>query len=451
MADREQRDYTSGSLARNIWDLALPMTAERLLFSLPSIMEGYWLGKLGSMALAAASMGMALRIVLISLIMGLSTGGMALVSRHVGAGEQAAADQATRQTQVLILIAATLLGAAGFIFSPSLLQLMGAEGMMLRESISYARVIFVGLWAMELIPSMSALFRGAGSAEWAFRISLVATGTIFLLQPLLILGWGPLPSLGVRGAAWAQVLGNAAGVVLQQYVLLTGRARIRIRVDKVGVDRHMTGRILRIALPTAAERFMPNLAQTIMLGFVAVWGTATLAGYNVASRIFGLTMTASMGLGGVAPTLVGQNLGAQQPERAERSAWAVAGVAMGLVVLVLIPLACLAPQSIALFNAEPAVLAAGAHCLRVMALGQVFMTLAMTIGMSLRGAGDTLSPMLISTGALWLVQIPLAYGLSQTAGWGSTGLWLALTITPIVTAVALSLRFLQGRWKVRQI
>jgi len=451
MADREQRNYTSGSLARNIWDLALPMTAGQVLFGLPGIAESYWLGKLGSAALAAASMGMALRIVMISLIMGLSTGGMALVARHVGAGEQAAADRATQQTQMLILIAVMLLGAIGFIFAPPLLQLMGAEGVVLREGIRYARVIFVGLWAIELIPSMSALFRGAGSAEWAFRISLVATGTTFFLQPVLILGWGSVPSLGLMGAALAQVLGSAVGVAFQQYVLLTGHARVRIRLDDVRLDRRMMGRILRVALPTAVERFMPNLAQTIMLGLVATWGVVTLAGYNVTTRMFSLTMMASMGLGGVAPTLVGQNLGAQQPERAERSARAVAGVATALVVLALIPLAVLAPQAIALFNTEPAVIAAGTHCLRVMALGQAFMTLVQVIGMSLRGAGDTLSPMLISTGSLWLVQLPLAYSLSQAAGWGTTGLWLALTITPIVTAAALSLRFRQGQWKVGRI
>jgi putative MATE family efflux protein len=369
----------------------------------------------------------------------------------VGAGEQTAADRAAQQTQMLILMAAALLGAVGFFFALPLLRLMGAEEAVLKEGVRYARVIFVGLWAVELIPSMSALFQGAGSAEWAFRISLVATSTTFFLQPLLILGWGPGPSLGVRGAALAQVLGSAAGVAFQQVVLLTGRARIRIRLDEMGVDRRMLGRILHIALPTAVERFMPNLAQTIMLGLVAAWGTTMLAGYNVTTRVFSLTMMASMGLGGVAPTLVGQNLGAQQPERAERSAWAVAGVATGLVALALIPLTVLAPQAIGLFNTEPAVIAAGTRCLRVMALGQAFMTLALTVSMALRGAGDTLSPMVVSTGSLWLVQLPLAYGLSRAAGWGVTGLWLALAITPIVTAVAVSLRFRQGRWKVKRI
>ena len=451
MTDRRQRDYTSGRLVRNIWDLAPPMAAGQVLFGLPGIAESYWLGKLGSAALAAASLGMALRIVLISLIMGLSTGGMALVARHMGAGEQAAADRAAQQTQMLILVAAVFLGTVGFLFAAPFLQWMGAEGVVLKEGVHYARALFVGLWAMELIPSMSALFGGAGSAEWAFRISLVATGTILFLQPLLILGWGPGPSLGVRGAAWAQVLGNAVGVALQQVVLLTGRARIRIRLNEGRVDRRMMGRILRLALPTAVERFMPNLAQTIMLGLVATWGVVTLAGYNVTTRIFSLTMMASMGLGGVAPTLMGQNLGAQQPERAERSGWAVAGVATGLVALALIPPVWLAPQAIALFNTEPAVIAAGTHCLRVMALGQAFMTLALTVSMALRGAGDTLSPMVVSTGSLWLVQLPLAYGLSQAAGWGAMGLWLALAITPIVTAAAICLRFRQGRWKAKQI
>jgi len=451
MADLQQRDYTSGRLARNIWDLGLPMTAGQLAFGVPTIMESYWLGQLGSVALAAASMGMALRIVLISLIMGLSEGGMALVARHVGAREQAAADRATQQTQILILIAAALLGAAGFVFASPLLRLMGAEGAMLIEAVQYARLLFVGLWAMELIPSMAGPLRGAGSAEWAFRISLLATGAIFLLQPLLILGWGTLPALGVRGAALAQVLGNAVAVVLQQYVLLSGRARVRIRLAELGFDWRMMGRVLRLALPAAVERFMPNLAQTIMLALVAAWGTATLAGYNVTTRVFSLTMMAGMGLGGVAPTLVGQNLGARQPERAERSAWAVAGVVMGLVVPVLIPLAIFAPRAIGLFNSEPAVIAAGTHCLRVMATGQAFMSLGLVIGMSLRGAGDTVSPMLISTGALWLVQIPLAYGLSRATGWGATGLWLALTITPVVTAGAMALSFRQGRWKVKRV
>jgi len=427
------------------------MIGSSLLSSLPNIMESFWLGKLGSVALAAASMGMALRIVLISLIMGLSTGGMALVSRHVGAQEQAVADRATQQTQMLILIAAVLLGASGYVSAPALLQLMGAEGSMLIQGVDYARVVFVGLWAMELIPSMAALLRGAGSADWVFRINLLATGTILLLQPLLILGWGPLPSVGVRGAALAYVLGNTAGVILQQYVFFTGRARVRIRLDEIGVDRRMIGRILRVALPTGVERFMPNLAQTIVLGLVAAWGATTLAGYSVTSRMFGLTRMVSMGLGGVAPALVGQNLGAHKPERAERSAWVVAAVATGVVVLALVPLAYLAPKAITLFSTEPEAVAVGVRCLRIMALGQAFFTLALVIAMALRGAGDTLSPMLISTGTLWLVQIPLAYGLPRIAGWGSTGLWVALTITPIVTAIAVCLRFQQGKWKTTQV
>jgi len=213
----------------------------------------------------------------------------------------------------------------------------------------------------------------------------------------------------------------------------------------------MIRRILRVALPTSVERFMPNLAQTIMLGLVTAWGTTVLAAYTVTTRIFFLTMMVSMGLGTAAPALVGQNLGAQKPERAERSAWAVAGVAIGLVALVLIPLVVLAPQAIALFNDGPEVISIGTTCLRIMALGQMFLTLASVIGMSLRGAGDTLSPMWISTGSLWLVQIPLAYGLPRLTGWGSTGLWVALTVTPLVTAVALCLRFRQGQWKLKQV
>lgn len=213
MTDRRQRDYTSGSLAHNIWDLGLPIMAGQVLFGLPGIAESFWLGKLGSAALAAASMGMALRIVMISLVMGLSTGGMALVARYVGAGEQEAADRATQQTQMLILMAVAVLGVMGFLCAPTFLQWMGAEGAVLGEGVRYAQVLFVGLWAMELIPSMNALFRGAGNNE-------------------------------------------------------------------VGVDRHMIARILRLALPTAVERFMPNLARTIMLGLVAAWGVTTLAGYK---------------------------------------------------------------------------------------------------------------------------------------------------------------------------
>jgi putative MATE family efflux protein len=451
MTDHAPRDYTSGSLARNVWDLGLPMVGSSLLSSLPNITESLWLGRLGSVALGAASMGMSLRIVLISLIMGLSTGGMALVSRHVGAREQAAADRATQQTEMLILIATVLLGATGYAFAPALLRLMGAEGALLREGVNYARVIFVGLWAMELVPSMGALVRGAGSAEWVFRVSLLATGTTLLLQPLLILGWGPLPPVGVSGAALAYVLGNVVGVGLQQFVLLTGRARVRIRLEELGVDRRMMRRILNVALPASVERFMPNLAQTIMLGLVTAWGTTTLAGYSVTTRIFGLTRMVSMGLGGVAPTLVGQNLGAQQPDRAERSAWIVAGLAGGLVALTLLPLVALSSQAVALFSTEPDAIAAGARCLRIMAVGQVCFTLASVMSMALRGAGDTLSPMWISTGMLWLVQLPLAYGLPRIAGWGTTGLWVALAITPIVTAVAVCLRFRQGHWKKKEV
>jgi len=451
MTDPPPRDYTSGSLVRNIWDLGLPLAGSSLLFSLPSIAESYWLGKVSRTALAAASMGMALRIVLISLIMGVSTGGMALVARHVGAREQEAADRATEQTQLLIVGAAVLLGAVGYTFAPALLRLMGAEGDTWGEAVRYARVIFVGLWAMELIPSMGAVLRGAGSADWAFRINVVSTGALLLLQPLLTLGLGPLPALGVQGAALAQVLGNTVGVAFQQMVFLTGRARVRIRLKDLGVDRHMMARILRLALPSSVERFMPNLAQTIMLKLVAAWGETTLAGYAVTTRLFGLAMMVTMGFGGAAPTLVGQNLGARKPTRAERSAWLVAAIACGLVVVTLIPLAWGAPRAIALFNSDPEIVAVGVRCLRIMALGRVFLTLATVIAMALRGAGDTLSPMWISTGTLWLVQIPLTYALPRIAGWGVTGLWVALTITPLVTAGAVCLRFLQGHWKTIRV
>jgi putative MATE family efflux protein len=402
-------------------------------------------------ALAASSMGMALRVVFISLVMGLSGGGMALVARHIGARDQATADRATQQTELSILMATTLLGAVGALLAPTLLRWMGAEGVMLAEAVRYARVIFIGLWALELIPSMNALLQGAGSPEWAFRSTLLSVGTICLLQPLLILGWGPLPSLGVTGAALALVLGYATGLVLQQTVFLTGRARVRIPLQPLGIDGRMMVRILRLGLPIAVERFMPNLAQTIMLALVASLGTPTLAGYNVTTRLFSLAMMTGTGFGSVGGTLVGQNLGARQPGRAERSAWTVAGMATGLIAVVLLPLALLATAAVALFNREPEVIAAGSQCLRWMAAGQVFNTLGLSLTTALRGAGDTVSPMVISTGTLWLVQLPLAYGLSRAMGWGATGLWLALTITPMVTALAFSLRFRQGRWKTRRV
>ena len=435
----------------NIWHLGFPMTIGSLLFGLPITFDMFWMGKLGSAALAPAGITHSLRLAIISPIMGLSVGGGAVIARYVGARDQARANLALFQSLVLFFLMVSTIGLAAFIFARPLLRFLGTEEKILPMALSYARIIFAGLLAMEMLPTVGFLLNMSGSPERSLQANIIAATSSILLEPFLVFGLGPFPQLGIRGGAVALVLGSSLGSCYLIFVLLTGRARVRLDLSSLRLHGQIMKSIILISLPAGVQRGTLNIANVILIRIISVYGTTAVAAYSVVMRILRLIQMPCFGLGRASATIVGQNLGATNPWRAEKSAWLIAALTVGIMGLSVGILFFMADRVILLFNAEAGVVSVGVRMIHIVAIGQAFMGLSTIMESSLGGSGDTTSPMVINTIALLLIQLSLAYSFSRIAGWGINGIWIALTTSYMVAAILMVLRFRQGRWKFKQI
>jgi putative MATE family efflux protein len=407
--------------------------------------DAVWLGRLSREAQAAAGLTMSVRFTMISVLMALSLGSGAVVSRYVGAKDQDRANLAALQGVILMIAASGGLGIVGFIFARPLLTLAGADPTTLPLAVRYARVIFSGLIAIELVPSVGGMISASGAPQVMLGMSLWYMGTLLVAEPLLV-RW-----MGIEGAALALVGANAVGMVWGLGTLVAGRAPVRLDLRNARLDLPMMGRILRVALPAVVQRGAPNLAMSLLMRFVSWYGAPTLAAWVVVRRIFSFSTVPSMGLSFAGQAMVGQNLGALQPERAARSVGLVTravvligGCVVGLLVL-------FAPQVLTLFSSDVETISIGVHVMRMLGVGYLAFMLNSVFDAAQGGAGDTLSPMVINLISLWLVQVPLAYLLSRPVGLGADGIWIALALGWIVQLALMGLRFRQGRWKLKQI
>jgi putative MATE family efflux protein len=441
----ERHDITQGSLAHNVWYLARPILLSQLLFMAPDLYDAVWLGRLGAGAQAAAGLATSVRFTMISVLMALSGGSGAVVARYVGAKDKANANLAVLQAVIMMALSSAVLGVAGVLLAEPLMRLAGADAEVLPLAVRYAHILFAGLIAMEMVPSVSGMLNAAGAPGVGLAMRLWGTATMVVAEPLLV-SW-----LGLEGAALALVGSNAVGMLWGLGVLLSGRAPVRIDVRHLRLDLRMMARILRIALPAVVQRGTPNLSQSVLMRFISSYGAATLAAWAVVQRVARFVQIPGMGLAFVTPAMVGQNLGAGRPERAERAVGLIARVATGATVVLLIGLVIWAPQVMTLFSDDVEAVYTGARILRILSLGYLAFAVNGVHDAAQAGAGDTLSPMAINLAALWLVQVPLAYLLSRTVGLGANGIWFALVIGWFAQATLMVWRYRQGRWKLTRI
>lgn len=444
---REGRDLTGGSVHRAIWALAPAMTVELAVLNVAQLLDAYWVGQLGSAALAAVTISTTVRWVLNSLANGLGVGGMAMVARHTGAGDRESAARAAGQALLLGLGASLLVAGLGLATAEPLLLLLGADVEVLPMALAYLRVALGGVWTLVLSFVINSMLRGAGEARWSMRVLLFSTATTVALEPALIWGVGPLPPLGVVGSAWAFVLGYGAGMIVQGTIMIGGRSRIRIRPRHLLPDPALMKQIITIALPSAAQMTLRSSSRLAILALVGLYGTFATAGYGVANRILLISLIPCFGLGNAAGTLVGQNLGAGQAARGECSAWWVSAYAAGYMTVVALLTTTLAPCLIALFDPTPEVVALGAECVRIVAWSEVASAVGAVLARSFDGAGDTLPAMSINLLSLWAVEVALAWALSRGLGWGVTGVWWGRTAANLMNGLLFGLWFRRGRWK----
>ena len=445
------RDLTVGSIHRAIWFLAPAMMLETSILNVADLMDAFWVSRLGSAALAAVTLGVAIRWFANSVAMGLGTAGLAVVARRVGARDQEAADHATAQTILLGLMLSVLLAAAGLVMARPLLELMGADAEVLPLGLTYLRISFLASSTWVLVYVINPMIRGAGDARLAMRVLFLITAVIVVSEPVLVLGLGPLPPLGVAGSAGAYVLGFGCGLLLQVIVLTRGKARIGLCLRHLRPDLPFMGRILGIALPSAVQMLLRSMSNMAVLALVGAFGTYATAAFGLADRLLTFVLVPCFGLGNASGTLVGQNLGAGKPQRAERCAWWVSAYAAGYLLALTTLLFVFAVPIVAAFDPTPQVVATGAQCIRIVAFSLVFDGIGYGLNRGLDGAGNTLPAASINLLTLWALQIPAALVLSRGLGLGLTGIWWGRALANVANGLLFAGWFRRGKWKERQV
>jgi putative MATE family efflux protein len=415
------RDFTKESMSRAILLLAIPMVIEMMAESLFAIVDIFWVGKLGADAVSTVGLTESMLTVVYAMAMGLSIGAMALVARRTGEKRPEEAARAAAQAIWLGVGLAVLVGAVGITLGPKLLVAMGAAPSTVAVGSSYTRMMLGGSVTVTLLFLLNAAFRGAGDASMSMRSLWLANGINMLLGPFLVFGWGPFPKLGVLGAAVATTIGRGTGVLFQLYHLFRGNRRIRLRWADLGIDTQTMGSILRIASSGIVQMMVFMASWVLLIRVLASFGSTVVAGYTIAFRVVMFALMPAFGMSNAAATLVGQNLGAGHPDRAEQAVWRAAFYNVLALGVVGVAFVALAGPIVSLFTSDPAVLSWGATCLRTVAAGFLFYAYGMVVSQSFNGAGDTRTPTLINFFCFWVFEIPVAWALSHHTSLGPGG------------------------------
>jgi putative MATE family efflux protein len=446
------QDYTAGNLNRAILLLAIPMVMEMVLESLFAVVDVFWVAHVGSDAVATVGLTESLLMLVFAVGMGLSLSTTAMVARRIGEKDPEDAAVAAVQAIFLGLAVSFLIGVPCFIYAPELLRLMGASPEIIATGSWYARIALGGgSGAVVLLFLNNAIFRGAGDAAIAMRLLWVSNIINLALDPCLIFGLGPFHRLGVTGAALATFTGRSIGVLYQFYRLMKGTERIRILASQIRLNMEVLWRLLRVSATGIVQFTIANTSWIGLVRIVSIFGAAALAGYTIAIRIVIFVILPSWGLSNAAATLVGQNLGAKHPERAEQSVWRTGLYNMLFLGGVGVVLATFARPIVGLFTSDPAVVPLAASCLRIVSCGNIGYAYAMVMLQAFNGAGDTVTPTIVNFFGFWLFEIPLAYWLAISRGMHSNGVFVSIVIAESAIAAASVVLFRRGRWKTRQI
>lgn len=445
------RDYTQGPIGDAVLLLAIPMVLEMSMESIFVVVDIFFVAKLGAAAVASVGLTEAVLTLLYAVAIGLSMGATALVARRIGEKNPEAATVVAAQCLWVGLILSAVIGAAGIAFAPDILRLMGGDPEVVRGGSSYTAIMLGGSATILFIFLFNAIFRGAGDAVIAMRALWIANGINIVLDPLLIFGIGPLPELGVTGAAVATTIGRGIGVLYQVCMLGSGRFRITLKLRNCALCMPVMLRLLRVSLGGVFQFLIATSSYLFLMRIVARHGSTAVAGFTIAIRIFMFTFLPAWGLGNAAATLVGQNLGAGDAERAERSVWRAALYNTVFLIGVAIVFILFAEPLVAIFTADPVVQRYAADCLRIVSYGYGLYAVGMVVTQAFNGAGDTDTPTWINFACFWLLQIPLAFVLAETLAYGAPGVYAAVTIAESILAIVAVAVFRRGRWKLKSV
>jgi putative MATE family efflux protein len=445
------QDFTQGSLNRAILLLAIPMVLEMVLESLFAVVDVFWVGRLGADAVATVGLTESMLSLVFAIGLGLSMSTTAMVARRIGEKDHEGASVAAMQAIWIGLAVSAVIGVPCYFLASHLLQAMGASRDIVLMGSGYTRIALGGSGVLVMLFLNNAIFRGAGDAAIAMRLLWVSNIINLVLDPCLIFGWGPFPKLGVTGAALSTFTGRGIGVLYQFYRLGRGTERIRIAWRHLRVNLAVMVRLIRVSLTGILQFAIAHTSWIGLVRIVSTFGASAVAGYTIAVRIVVFAILPSWGLSNAAATLVGQNLGAKQPDRAEASVWRTGWYNMLFLGSIGVIFVLFAEAIVRLFTHDPNVVPLAATCLRTLSYGNIGYAYGMVMLQAFNGAGDTVTPTIVNFFGFWLLEIPLAWWLAMHVGLHSNGVFWSIVIAECSIAAAGIVLFKRGKWKVQKI
>lgn len=446
------RNFTEGPILPALMILAIPMILEMSMESLFAIVDTFFVAKLGAESVAVVGLTESILVLTYAVAIGLSIGATATVARRVGERDMDGAARTATHVVYLGVIVALGMGAAGVIFAPKLFHLLGAEPHVIELGTPFMRIMLGTNIVIVFLFLLNGIFRGAGDAAIALRVLIIANGLNILFCPLFIFGIGPFPELGVTGAAVATVCGRGIGMIFAVWALfIRDNGRLNVKREHWTFDPRLLWSLITLSATAVLQFLIATLSWTGLVMILSGFGTVALAGYQIGLRVIMFVLLPAVGLANAAATLVGQNLGAGKPERAERSVWtagALNAVFLGTAGAFFV---FFSGTVVGIFTQEPEVSAFARDCLRIVGYGYAFYGLGMVMESSFNGAGDTWTPTYLNFIVFWMIEIPLAYILSKHFGWGPQGVFWAITISFSMLAVSAALLFKRGKWKLKTV
>ena len=445
------RDLTKGSIFRNLLSLSWPMIVSNALNMLGPTIDMIWVGRLGSASIAGVGVAGIAVMMMMSAMMGLSIGLRAMVARFIGAGDVGSANHVARQAFIMSAVFAIVMASIGIFFAESILVLLGLQPDVVAEGTVYMRILFVGTIVMSSWMVTESIMQASGDAMTPMKISVPVRLFHVVLCPFLIFGWWMFPRLGVSGAALTNIISQSLGLILGAWVLFSGRSRLRLSLSNFRLDLNIMWRMVKIGIPSSIMGIQSNLGQFALMWLIVPFGTLAVAAHTLCQRIEMVLFMPSVGLGSAAGVLAGQNLGARQPERAERGGWLAIGIAEGIMVTCAVAILLWAEGVVHIFSPEPGLVEIASTFLRIAIVGYLVLGLIIVSQFCISGAGDTLPPMIFAMVIIWLVQLPLAFLLPRVTDLGVYGIRWAMATGMLVGAVSFTTYFRMGRWKHKRV
>lgn len=446
-----EQDFTEGKLSRAILLLSIPAVLEMIMESVFVIADIYFVSRLGADAVATVGLTESMITIIYAIAIGLGTATTSMVSRRIGEKNRDAASKAAFQAILTGLIVSLIIGIPGALFADKLLGAMGASKAIITNMSGYTTIMLGGNVVIMMLFIINAIFRSAGDAAVAMKVLWIGNIINIVLDPCLIFGLGPFPQMGVTGAAVATTIGRGTAVLFQFYLLFFGKKRIQLSFQHLAVDFKIMLKIVKLSFGSIGQNLISTSSWIALVRILSTFGSEVVAGYTIAIRIVGFTILPSWGISNAASTLVGQNLGAKKPERAERAVWVTGWVNMILLGVVGLILFLFPDPFIRLFIDNENVIKSGILGLRIISIGFIAYGLGMVLVNSFNGAGDTSTPLKINIFAFWLVEIPLAWLLSIQFGFQEEGVFIAIVVAESLMTLIAWLVFRRGKWKLKEV